>query len=456
MSSPITLSGFNNIDFKSIINLIMEAERQKITRVQAQQKIEQTRISDYHSLSANLTTLQSAFTALESASNFGDLTASVSDTTILTASATSSATKGAFTIDVQSLARPQVTISAERQFGDINAAIIDGGTFSITQHGTTTNLDLTGVESLTDLRDAINAQQSGVRAAIINDGSSADTPPKPFRLVLTSTQAGISGAFSFNDQTSFSGGSAGGVLNLSTDATNGSAKDAEFKYNGITIRSSSNTVGDAIPGLTLKLLKPGTATVTVTDDDSSLQTKIKAVVTAFNAFNDFASTQFKIPTDGTPRSALATDPLLRGINRQLRSYFISDVDASGDIHNLAELGIGLTQTGKLTLDEAALDSALTTHRTDVEAFFSGSSGFAAKISNLIDSYAGANGSIHTVETNTQRTIDSYTNKIQRLEAQLALREETLTKQFAAADRAISQLNSQVNALNGLGNQFRLF
>ena len=41
MSSPITLSGFNNIDFKSIINLIMEAERQKITRVQAQQKIEQ-------------------------------------------------------------------------------------------------------------------------------------------------------------------------------------------------------------------------------------------------------------------------------------------------------------------------------------------------------------------------------------------------------------------------------
>ena len=206
----------------------------------------------------------------------------------------------------------------------------------------------------------------------------------------------------------------------------------------------------------MKLLKPGTATVTVTDDDSSLQTKIKAVVTAFNAFNDFASTQFKIPTDGTPRSALATDPLLRGINRQLRSYFISDVDASGDIHNLAELGIGLTQTGKLTLDEAALDSALTTHRTDVEAFFSGSSGFAAKISNLIDSYAGANGSIHTVETNTQRTIDSYTNKIQRLEAQLALREETLTKQFAAADRAISQLNSQVNALNGLGNQFRLF
>ena len=196
MSSPITLSGFNNIDFKSIINLIMEAERQKITRVQAQQKIEQTRISDYHSLSANLTTLQSAFTALESASNFGDLTASVSDTTILTASATSSATKGAFTIDVQSLARPQVTISAERQFGDINAAIIDGGTFSITQHGTTTNLDLTGVESLTDLRDAINAQQSGVRASIINDGSSADTPPKPFRLVLTSTQAGISGAFS--------------------------------------------------------------------------------------------------------------------------------------------------------------------------------------------------------------------------------------------------------------------
>src|SRR5262249_31043107 len=160
--------------------------------------------------------------------------------------------------------------------------------------------------------------------------------------------------------------------------------------------------------------------VTVTDDDSSLKTKIKAVVTAFNAFNDFASTQFKIPTDGKARSALATDPLLRGINRQLRSYFTSDTEASGEIHNLAQMGIELDKSGKLELDEAALDSALTTQRADVEAFFSGSSGFAAKIETLIESYAGASGSIHTVETNTQRTIDSYTNKIQALEVQLAL------------------------------------
>src|SRR5262249_12450230 len=152
----------------------------------------------------------------------------------------------------------------------------------------------------------------------------------------------------------------------------------------------------------------------------------------------------------------ATDPLLRGINRQLRSYFTSDTEASGEIHNLAQMGIELDRSGKLELDEGALDSALTTQRADVEAFFSGSSGFAARVEALIESYAGARGSIQTVETSTQRTIDSYTTKIQSLEAQLALREEILTRQFAAADQAISQLNSQVNALNGLGSQFRIF
>jgi flagellar hook-associated protein 2 len=455
MSTPITLSGFNNIDFKSIINLIMQAENEKVTRVQSDQTKQQTKLTSYGTFAGNLASVQSAFKALTS-TTFESLAASSSDETVLTASATSSSTKGSYSIEVQNLARAQVTISAVRQFSDITATLIDGGSFSIAQHGTTTDIDLTGVHSLTELRDAINSQQTGVKASIINDGSTSDVPPRPFRLVLASTQTGAAEAFTINDQTTLNGTGAGTILNLSTDGTNGTARDAALTFNGIQIQSSTNIVSGAIPGLSIKLLKPGSAAVSVDSDDSSLKEKVKAAVNAFNAFNDYVQSQSKITTDGSARPPLATDPLFRGANRQLRSALISDVVSGGSIHNLAEIGVRLERSGKLTFDESDFDAALDSNRADVESFFSKSGGLVERINGLLDSYVGAGGAIDIVKTNTQRTIDSYTTRIQALQAQLALREDTLSKQFSAADTAISQLNSQANALGGLTNQYRLF
>jgi flagellar hook-associated protein 2 len=455
MSSPITLSGFNNIDFQAIVDILIKSEREPINRLETQKKNEQNRLSAYTSLSTNLSSLQSAFAALQASSAFGSLQASSSDTEILTASATASASKGSFTINVTSLARPQTTSSAAGQFSDINATILDGGTLSLTQNGTTTSIDLTGVSTLAQLRDAINAQQLGVKASIINDGSTSGNPPKPFRLVLTSAVSGVASVFTVDDQTSLNSGTPGAVLNLSTNAS-GVAQDTVFTYNGITIRSASTTVTDAVPGLNLKLLKTGSSIVTVTDDDSVLKDKIKAVVTAFNSFNDFAQGQFKLATDGSSRPPLASDPLLRGINRQLRDFFTSNQTNSGGIRNLTELGVRLTQSGKLEIDDAVLDNALANSRTDVQAFLADTSGFAAKVSNFAQSYTQSGGSIDSVENRIQTTIDSYSNRIQSLETQLVFREQTLNQQFAAADRAISQLNSQGNALAGLTSQFRLF
>src|SRR6185503_11380635 len=197
----ITLSGFNNIDFKSIVDILIKAERQPIDRLEAQQKAEQARLTAYGNLTSAVSRLQTAFTALKPTTAYDALKASSSDTTVLTATASSSAAKGSFNIDVTSLARAQVTASAARQFNDINASVIDGGNFSITQNGTTTNVDLTSVTTLAQLRDAINAAQTGVKASIINDGSTADSPAKPFRLVLTSNAAGVANAFTVNDQT---------------------------------------------------------------------------------------------------------------------------------------------------------------------------------------------------------------------------------------------------------------
>jgi flagellar hook-associated protein 2 len=452
MGSQITLSGFNNIDFKAITDIIIKSERQPITRLETDKQTEQTKLTAYGSLNTSLSSLRSAFSALNTEDAYDALKATASDTTVLAATSTSEATPGTFTLNVTSLARPQVTTSAAGQFADINAAIFDGGSFSITQDGDTTNVDLTGVDSLAELRDAINAQQTGVKASIINDGSGAT----PFRLILTSMNPGLANAFTVSDTTKLGAGAAGAVLNLSTDATNGVAKDTELTYNGIAVKSSSTTVDEAIPGLSLNILKTGSTSVTVSDDNSSLRGKIKAAVSAFNSFNDFFGAQTKLDTTGSGRPPLASDPLLRSANRQLRSFFLNSHVNSGSLDELMDLGITLDRQGKLQIDDAKLDSMLSSKRADVAAFFSGDSGFAKKITDAIDGYTKAGGAIDSVEDRIKRNIAKYTSKIQDLEFRLATREEQLTAEFAAADRAISQLNSQSSSLAGLGSQFRLF
>jgi flagellar hook-associated protein 2 len=239
-------------------------------------------------------------------------------------------------------------------------------------------------------------------------------------------------------------------LNLATDPTTGAARDSVFTYNGIQIRSSSTTVSDAIPGLTLDLLKEGSSSVTVSSDQSSLKNGIDALVAAFNSFNDFAGQQMN------SGSALYGDSLLRGANRDLRSFLVSTHANSGAFQYLSQLGIELDRSGKLQINDSLLTDALANHGDDVKTFLSGTSGFAAQIGTVIENYSADWGSIAGAEGRLNSTISSYDARIQTLQDQLAIQEQTLNQQFTAADQAISQLNSEVSALTALDNQYRLF
>ena len=163
--------------------------------------------------------------------------------------------------------------------------------------------------------------------------------------------------------------------------------------------------------------------------------------------------QFALPTDNAQRSPLSTDPLLRSLNRQIRSYLTSNHANSGNIQSPTTIGIRLKQNGKLELDKAALEKALSSDPDSVKTLLSGTTGLAAKISNAIETMTE---SIDNIEARIKTTIDKYAERINTMEVQLVLREDTLIRQFAAADQAISQLNAQGNALNQLGGQYRLF
>ncbi len=84
---------------------------------------------------------------------------------------------------------------------------------------------------------------------------------------------------------------------------------------GITITSNSNRIENAIPGISIDLLKENitgeSTTISVESDFTEITAKMEAFATAYNDINTFISEQ--------QDSSWASDPGFRTVTRNLRN-----------------------------------------------------------------------------------------------------------------------------------------
>src|SRR4026207_647810 len=73
--AAITLSGFNGIDFNSILNAVMEYESRPLKAIQAEQTKIQNKDSAFVSLAGMITALQTQVTSLMSTTAFSKVAA---------------------------------------------------------------------------------------------------------------------------------------------------------------------------------------------------------------------------------------------------------------------------------------------------------------------------------------------------------------------------------------------
>src|SRR5260221_738477 len=111
MGSPITFSGFNQIDFNVVLNAIMQQESAPLQALQARQSELRATDSTFGQLATKLDSLRTASGALSSSSTLTTYAATSSDTTALAVSASSSAIARRYDVTVNELARSQVTVS---------------------------------------------------------------------------------------------------------------------------------------------------------------------------------------------------------------------------------------------------------------------------------------------------------------------------------------------------------
>jgi flagellar capping protein FliD len=98
MGSPITLSGFNNIDFGSVLNALMQQERLPVVQLENQQRALQGQQGFFSTFASKLAALESAAQALYGADSFDGRSATVSDTTAASVGMGSSTPKGSYEI----------------------------------------------------------------------------------------------------------------------------------------------------------------------------------------------------------------------------------------------------------------------------------------------------------------------------------------------------------------------
>lgn len=465
-TSPLASSSVG-IDVQSLVTQLMSIERQPIDKLNTKITSYETKISSFGTLSGLVSSFQTAVKGLDS--KLQAYSTSASDVTVVTtSSASSTAVPGTYALEVSALAQSQNLVATGKtssataisdgtattvtfDFGTISGGSLTAGTYTgatFTSNGNgTTNVTIDSTNNtLEGIRDAINAANFGVTATIVNDGSAT-----PYRLALTSTNSGASNSIkitaSGGDGTinSLLGYDPAGVQNLNQTIA---AQNASLTVNGIAISKTSNTVSDAIQGVTFTLGKVTTSPVnlTVAHDTSAISTAASGVVEAYNALYNQLKTRSAYGTATSQAPALEGDGTVRIMLSQLRNI-LNTAATGGTLAYLTEVGISSQANGVLTFDSSKLNSAVAANFADVTNLFSSTSGFATRLDNWSTSVLSAGGLIDSRTSSLNTSIQRYNDQIDRLEVRMSALQSLYTTQYSNLNMMLSNMNATSSYLS---------
>jgi flagellar hook-associated protein 2 len=456
--ATISFGGLGNgLDFGQVVEQLVKASRLPVDRLTAKKADLNSKSTDYATLSTKLIALQSAADKMRLPSNFDRSSLSVSDSTVLTATGSSSAVQGSYTVRVSQLAQShQITNKAAKAVASTTTDIVSGGTGTFTFRvggGTNHTVSLSATATIEDLKTAVNDLGAGVTASVINAGSEA-TPA--YRLALNAVGTGAGHAVTIvaddTDLDFLNGSGTGGTDTLQA------AQDAVIvvgdpSLNPVTFQRSSNTMTDAITGVTLTLNKTtgaGTISVNVSRDVTAVQTSIKDLATAYNEVVKFINERTTYDIATKEGGIFFNEPTVRTVLGQVRTALSSVVPGGTPYGSVGDIGFKTERDGTVTVEDAKLNAALGSNYTAVKTLFvaqTGSVGVAQLLTAAVDTLDDIeSGALTLRKRGLTDQIGDMTDEIARKEDLIAQYEERLRRQYAALDGLLGQLQSQIGFL----------
>jgi flagellar hook-associated protein 2 len=462
LNTATLLSG-QGIDVASLVQQIISQQSGQLSVWQAQQTTLATQDGLLAGINNNLINLQTAVAAL--ADPLGPLTAQAatsSQTSVLSATAQSTAINGTHQVVVTSLATAGTLYTNSFAAGADTSFLASGQTTGDIQlqvggvTGATHDLAIAqgSNDTLNTLATYINNQSSennwGVTASVVSDVNGS-------RLSLQSQNTGSGGALSIANNSNTALGFA---------APAGGA-NAVLTVDGVPFSSSSNTVTGAIQGVTLNLVSqsPNPVQLTVGPDTNQITTAVNNFVSAYNTVISTINTQYVVdPTGSIPAPPLEGDISLRSLQSRVLADASYAIGGNSGLVNLASLGINANNDGTLTVGSTPAPSSqtfaqvLAANPAAVQNFFQNGSGtgfanvFNADLTSLT---SPTQGPLNVALTQNQAEQQDLTTTIANFETQLTTEQAALTSQYDAVNAALQSypllLQLTTETLGSLGS-----
>jgi len=423
------------IDVTAAVNSAVTAAEAPEQTWENQESMLQSQMSALTQIQTDASNLDNDVQNLNSITGpFSSMTVNSSNSSLVTASASSGSASGDHVVVVNGLATTASWTSASLSS---SSSDMPAGNFTITTGTGSDTITTDGTQTLSDVASQINGYNLGVTASVITDASGS-------RLAIIANSSGSASNFTVTPST----GSDYGFTQIT-------GNNASVTVDGIAYQSATNTVSGAISGVTLDLqgAQPGTeVTLAIAPDTSGIESALQQFVTDYNTVVSDLASQFTF--NGASEGVLATDSTVRNLQNDVLSaldYTFAPTTGTTTVPNLTALGISVDNNGKLSLDTSTLQSALQNNFSDVKSFFQGTSlnGFANSLDQQLTSFISPSNGAFTVDLQSmnseisglqQNISDFETNYIAPLKTQLQ-------SEYSQAEIALQELPNEIKQIN---------
>lgn len=456
----------SGLPLEKLLSDLRRAENKPLAIIEQRTANMERKLDAYESIGSAIQTLQLAAQTLTASSSFSTVTASASSDA-LSATTTSQAAAETYSIEVRQLATRQSFFSTGHADRYAPLATGDATITFIQADGQSTTISLAQADtSLSGIAKAINDHAPPtLTATLIHDGGTL-----PHRLLLTATQTGtaeeiqsisVAGVGPDGDVAPLQallGFQKGGENSLSETP----AQQALLSINGLAIQSGSNTISEAIQGVTLTLSATTPAgqpaRLTIAEDDGQALSAIQAFVNAYNNLHEEMKTLTAYDTKIEQGGPLSGDFITRQLSNKMRET-LNAMNAKDSAIKLSQMGISVQVDGTLRINRGKLINALKDRRADVQTALGAQAGLGHRMSAVMDIYSKPDGAINQATLNATTAIQALHGQYQMTSARIEARMDMYRSQFKQLDAMVGRMNSlstylaqQLSMLNYMGKK----
>ncbi len=471
--ATITSAGIGSgLDVNSIVSQLVALEKRPLSALQQRAESIQTKISTYGQIKSQYQAVADAASKLRLDSTWNALTVKSTNATAVNATVSGVAQATSFSMEVQQLARGQNVSSPVFASGDapgtgtlrIQLGKFDYGTEDAPNDpplftaGASSEVSITideNDDSLAKVAAKINEANAGVTATLLTDASGQ-------RLLLRSKATGEEQAFRVQvDDDDGVGNDDQGLSRLAFDpegfttglsvSPSGRAQDALAALNGVPVRSTTNSLVNTVPGLTISLgqVTTGPVDISLTSDTGGIRSSIDAFIKAYNDLNKTLLENTRYEESTKTAGLLQGDSTAVSLRNTLRTLVTSSNQGS-PFSRLSDIGITLDREGNMSLNGSRLDAAFKDNFADVKTLFAAdtgsqvTNGFGLKVRNFATSILSFEGVVNNRTSALQRSIDRNQTDQDRINERAARVEARLKAQYTALDVKVGQLTALSN------------